>query len=619
VRAAYASLSYTGGIPPRSLVNLKSVEKGYASRSVLAGVTLGIAEGERIGMVGENGAGKSTLLRLIGGFELPDAGAVTRTSGVSQAQVSQGSELEPGDTIREALAGRRADHEWARDARFRAVLDGLLGGVTLGRFPDGPDTRLAPLSGGERRRIALARSLLDDPELLLLDEPTNHLDIEGIAWLAAHLAARRGTLLVITHDRWFLDAVCERTWEVADGVVHQYDGGYSAYVLARAERDRQSASREDRRRQLVRKELAWLRRGPPARTSKPRFRIDAANALIADEPAPRDGVELMRFAAARLGDRVIDAVDVSVTLGERRLLDRVTWRLAPGQRVGLLGPNGAGKTTLVRLLAGDREPDSGAVERGRTVRLAELSQDTTELPPGLSVLAALEQIRGRITTSAGEELTAGRLAERFGFRGEKLRTRTQELSGGERRRLQLMRLLMAEPNVLLLDEPTNDLDIDTLTALEDLLDSWPGTLVVVSHDRYFVERVCDSVYALPGDGTLRHLPGGVEQYLAERRAAEEPVTRPPGAAAAGGDPAPRPAAQRRAHSAERRAAERELAGLERALERAGTRDGELQAAMAAVATDPGRLRELTDELAALAAQRDALESAWLELSERLEE
>ncbi len=372
---------------------------------------------------------------------------------------------------------------------------------------------MATLSGGEQRRIALARALLDSPDLLLLDEPTNHLDVEGIDWLARYLGARRGTLLVITHDRWFLDEVCTRTWEVADGTVRQQDGGYSAYVLARAERDRQAAVREDKRRQLVRKELAWLRRGPPARTSKPRFRIDAANALIADEPPARDTVELLRFATARLGDRVLDAVDVSVSLGDRRLLSDVTWRLGPGQRVGLVGANGAGKTTLIRLLAGDREPDSGTVARGATVKLAELSQDTAELPGGLRVLEALEQVRGRATTSGGEELTAGSLAERFGFRGEKLWTLTGDLSGGERRRLQLMRLLLTEPNVLLLDEPTNDLDIDTLTALEDLLDGWPGTLVVVSHDRYFLERVCDDVYALPGDGGLRHLPGGIEQYL----------------------------------------------------------------------------------------------------------
>jgi ATP-binding cassette subfamily F protein uup len=420
--------------------------------------------------------------------------------------------------------------------------------------------------------------------------------------------------MVITHDRWFLDAVCERTWEVADENVFQYDGGYSAYVLARAERDRQAAAREDRRRQLVRKELAWLRRGPPARTSKPKFRIDAANVLIADVPPLRDRVQLLRFATARLGDRVLDAVDVSLAFGERTILSHVTWRLGPGQRVGLVGPNGAGKTTLIRLLAGDRAPDSGEVERGATVALAELSQDTTELPPGVRVVEALAQVRGRATTSGGEELTPGTLAERFGFRGEKLSARTDDLSGGERRRLQLMRLLLSEPNVLLLDEPTNDLDIDTLTALEDLLDGWPGTLVVVSHDRYFVERVCDDVYALPGDGSLRHLPGGIDQYLAMQPPGQAPgataASPSPGDGAAPGRPAPR--------GGRRRATQKELVRVERELTRAQESDAALHSAMAQAASDAARLQELTAELAALGAQREELESRWLELSEELE-
>jgi ATP-binding cassette subfamily F protein uup len=580
---------------------------------VLEDVTLGVTEGDRIGVVGENGAGKSTLLALIAGLEPPDAGIATQTGGVTTELVGQREQLDPDRTIRQELVGDRAEHEWAGNAAFRSVLDGLLGGVDLSRFPQGLDTLIRPLSGGEQRRITLARALLDSPQLLLLDEPTNHLDVEGIDWLARFLAARRGTLLVITHDRWFLDAVCTRTWEVSNQSVHQHEGGYSAYVLARAERDRQAAARDDRRRQLVRKELAWLRRGPPARTSKPRFRIDAANALIADEPPARDTVELLRFASARLGDRVLDAVDVSVTLGDKRLLTDVTWRLGPGQRVALVGANGSGKTTLIRLLAGDRQPDSGEVQRGQTVRLAELSQDTTELPGGVRVLEALEQVRRRTTTSTGEELTASSLAERFGFRGEKLYTRTDELSGGERRRLQLMRLLMAEPNVLLLDEPTNDLDIDTLTALEDLLDGWPGTLVIVSHDRYFVERVCDDVYALPGDGGLRHLPGGVDQYLEQRaaEAAQAPARRPGATPATGRSGA-------RTAGAERQAGRRELARIERELQRAERRDRELQGAMAEAASDATRLHELSDELRVVVTQREELESTWLELSERLE-
>jgi ABC transport system ATP-binding/permease protein len=595
---------------PRNLVNLKDVAKGYASRTILEDVTLGVAAGDRIGIVGRNGDGKSTLLRLVAGIESPDAGTVTQTRGVHVGLLGQGDELDEQRTIREELVGGRADHEWAADATFRGVLDGLLGGVTLDRFPLGLDTPIAPLSGGERRRIALARMLLDGPELLLLDEPTNHLDVEGVDWLAAHLAARRGSLLVVTHDRWFLDAVCTATWEVADRGVHQYDGGYAAYVLARAERARLEAAREERRQQLLRKELAWLRRGPPARTSKPKFRIEAANALIADVPDVRDRAELLRFAATRLGDRVLDAEDVTVRYPDRTPLHHVTWRLGPGDRVALVGVNGSGKTTLVRLLAGEQAPAEGRVERGQTVRLAHLSQDTVEIPGELRVLEAVEQVRGRARLSTGEELTAGMLCERFGFRGERARTLVRDLSGGERRRLQLMRLLMAEPNVLLLDEPTNDLDIDTLTALEDLLDGWPGTLVVVSHDRYFVERVCDNVYALTDGGGLRHLPAGIEQYLELRRRAH--------AAAATAVPASAP--PRSAPSgAVVRAARKELARLERALDRLAARETELHEQMAASATDHERLRGLQAELDGVLKDKDQAEAAWLETSETLED
>src|SRR4051812_21222710 len=589
--------------PARNLINLHSVEKGYGTRRVLAGVTLGIAAGDRVGIVGENGAGKSTLLRLIAGSEEPDAGTVTRTRGVGSALLGQGDDLVPGRTVRQELVGGRAEHEWAGDSAFRAVLDGLLGGVGIERFPAGLDTPIAPLSGGERRRIALARALLGHPDLLLLDEPTNHLDVEGIDWLAGHLAARRGSLVVITHDPWFLDAVCTAPWEVADGTVHQFEGGYAAYVLARAERDRQAAAREDRRRQLVRKELAWLRRGPPARTAKPKFRIEAANALIADEPAPRDRVELLRFATARLGGKVLDVERVSVAFGDREILRDATWRLGPGDRVAVVGANSSGKTTLVDVLAGERAPDAGEVQRGATVRTAHLGQDTVEVPGHLRVLEALQEVRGRMRLGDGSELTAGQLAERFGFRGDRGRTFVRDLSGGERRRLQLMRLLMGEPNVLLLDEPTNDLDIDTLTALEDLLDGWPGTLVVVSHDRWFVERVCDDVYALDA-GAIRHLPGGVDQYLAESRAAEERAAAPrPACAPSAGAP--------RASGAVVREARKELARLERALDRLGDREARLHEAMAEQANDHVRLGELTAELTALAAERDELEAAWL--------
>ncbi len=594
--------------PPRNLVNLKEVAKGYGSRSVLRDITLGIAAGDRIGVVGRNGDGKSTLLRLIAGLEEPDAGLVTRTGGIDLALIGQGDDLDAGGTIRTELVGDRADHEWARDGRFRAVLDGLLGGVEVARFPDGMDTAIAPLSGGERRRIALARLLLDSPGLLLLDEPTNHLDVEGVAWLAQHLAARPGAMVVITHDRWFLDAVCTLTWEVADGAVHQYEGGYAAYVLARAERDRQAGAREDRRQQLMRKELAWLRRGPPARTAKPKFRIEAANALIADEPPARDSVELLRFAGARLGDKVLEAVEVSVAFGKKVLLRDATWRLGPGDRVALVGVNGSGKTSLVNVLSGALASASGVVERGATVRLAHLSQDTAEIRGDLRVLESLEEVRDRSVLADGREITASLLCDRFGFRGARARTLVRDLSGGERRRLQLMRLLMGGPNVLLLDEPTNDLDIDTLTALEDLLDGWPGTLVVVSHDRYFVERVCDNVFGLMGDGGITHLPGGIEQYVARRGQGEE-------AGEASAAAAPRAAGSGGAL----RQARKDLQRVERSLAKLEAREAALQQDMATSAADHGRLRALNEELAALRDQRDELEQMWLETSALVEQ
>ncbi|MDA0167768.1 ABC-F family ATP-binding cassette domain-containing protein [Solirubrobacter taibaiensis] len=590
--------------PARNLVNLKDVAKGFAARTVLSGVTLGISAGDRVGIVGRNGDGKSTLLRLIGGVEEPDQGLVTRVGGLVLSMLGQGDDLDSSLTVRDELVGGLADHEWAADARYRNVLDGLLGGVSMSRFPRGLDAPIAPLSGGERRRIALAKTLLGHPELLLLDEPTNHLDVEGVDWLARHLAARRGSMLVVTHDRWFLDAVCTHTWEVADGDVHQYEGGYAAYVLARAERERQASAREDRRQQLLRKELAWLRRGPPARTSKPKFRIEAANAMIADEPEARDGVELLKFASSRLGGKVIEAEGVGLAFGAKVLLKGMDWHIGPGDRIGLVGVNGSGKSSLTRVLAKELEPDVGTVEHGQTVRLAHLSQDTAEIPGGLRVLQAVEEVRGYARLGDGSELTAGSLVERFGFKGEKQRTLVKDLSGGERRRLQLMRLLMSEPNVLLLDEPTNDLDIDTLTALEDLLDGWPGTLIVVSHDRYFVERVCDNVYALLGEGSVTHLPGGIDQYLTLR------------------EPESAPAASREARSTPNqtvvRAARKDVARLERALEKSTAREEELHTAMAAAATDYGRLRELQSALAELQAERETLEAEWLQAAELIE-
>jgi ATP-binding cassette subfamily F protein uup len=606
-----------------NLVNLSSVSKGYASRTVLSDVTCGVAEGERIGVVGRNGEGKSTLLRLIAGLEEPDTGAVVRNRGLQSALLHQGDELGEGDTVADVLLGDRPGHEIGADPRLRSVLDGLLGGVSMSRLSNGPETLTQGLSGGERRRVALSRLLLGDADLLALDEPTNHLDVEAITWLAGFVGARRGAILVVTHDRWFLDAVCTSTWEIDEQTIHPSEGGYAAYVLARAERDRLTSVREEQRRQLVRKELAWLRRGPPARTSKPKFRIEAANALIADEPPARDRVELLRFAGSRLGDKVLDAVDVSLSYSTPSeaaspLLRGLTWRLGPGDRFALVGANGSGKTTLLKLLSGELPPDHGEVERGQTVKLAYLSQDAVELPRDERVLESLESVRRRATLSDGREITAGMLVERFGFRGDRARTRIADLSGGERRRLALMRLLMAEPNVLLLDEPTNDLDIDTLTALEDLLDGWPGTLVIVSHDRYFVERVTDDVYALLGDGGITHLPGGMEQYLDLQQAPAPAKARASARAKTPSPTARTPAAQVRQSAAALRAARKEAQRLERALERSTAREQDLHEQMAAAATDHVRLAELQAELAAVMAEREELENTWLEVAAVLE-
>jgi ATP-binding cassette subfamily F protein uup len=574
-----------------NLVNLEDVTKAYGTTVVLTGVSLGIADGDRVGVVGRNGGGKSTLLRLILGEEPPDSGRVTQTRGLRLARVDQRGDLPAGTSVRHYVVGHGAEHEWAGDAAVRAILEGL------GLSAVGLDADVARLSGGERRRVALAAALVEQADLLVLDEPTNHLDVEGITWLAEHLRARKGALVVVTHDRWFLDAVCEQTWELGDGVVRQFEGGYAAYVLARAERVRVADAAEARRQNLLRKELAWLRRGPPARTSKPRFRIDAAEALIADVPPPRQSVELRALAQRRLGRTVVDVEDVTLTVGNRTLLDRVTWHVGPGDRVGIIGVNGSGKTHLLRLLAQEIAPTSGTVKVGKTVHVAHLTQEIRELPEGLRVIEAVTEVR---TTAelAGVELSAGQLAERFGFANERQWTPVGDLSGGERRRLQLLRLLLTQPNLLLLDEPTNDLDTDTLAALEDLLDGWPGTIVVVSHDRYLLERVCDTTVALLGDGSLAALPGGVEEYLARRQAAASAV-----------------ADDRRERRGDTRAARKELLRLERRAETLHKREARLHDQLATHATDYAKVAELDAELRTVVADREAAEEEWLMLAD----
>ncbi|MGZ4485196.1 MAG: ABC-F family ATP-binding cassette domain-containing protein [Nocardioidaceae bacterium] len=600
--------------PAPNLVNLERVHKSYGIRALLDGVSLGVGAGERIGVVGRNGDGKTTLLRLIAGLEEPDEGRISRSRGLHLGFLTQGDDLDPAATVRAAVLEGRADHEWAADASTREVVEVLLAGVSLDRGVGG-------LSGGERRRCSLARLLLHDHALVVLVEPTTHLDVEAVSWLARHLARRASALVVVTHDRWFLDAVCEATWEVHDGVVDVYDGGYASFVLAKAERQRQAAASEARRQNLMRKELAWLRRGAPARTSKPKFRIEAANALIEDEPPPRDRLELQRFAAQRLGKDVIDLEDVSLQRGARTLLEHATWRLGPGERYGLVGVNGAGKTSVLRLLAGSLEPSAGRVKRGRTVALAHLTQALDEVDPAERVLGSVERIQ-RVTRVAGGEITATSMLERFGFTGDRLTARVGDLSGGERRRFQLLRLLLAEPNVLLLDEPTNDLDIETLTVLEDFLDGWPGTLVVVSHDRYFLERVCDSVWALLDDGQVSMLPRGVDEYLERREAvlhlgpdvAPSPDVEP----AAAGEPVETPSPAPAVSPAEQREARKTIARIDRQLTKLANREAEIHADLAAYASDYEKLADLDAKLREVSAEKEALEEEWLEAAAVLE-
>ena len=581
-----------------NLINVERATVGYGTRTLLDAVSMGVDEGDAIGVVGRNGDGKTTLLAVLTGTREPDSGRVTHTSGLSVGYLRQGDDFAAGATVRAVIVGGRPDHIWAAEPDTRAVVEHLLAGVDL-------DADVERLSGGERRRVALAAVLIAGHDVLVLDEPTNHLDVEAIGWLAGHLSALGSkALVVVSHDRWFLDAVCTRTWEVHDGAVAAYEGGYAAYVLARAERMRLAAGTEARRRNLMRKELAWLRRGPPARTSKPKFRIQAANELIANEPPPRDSLVLQRFATTRLGKDVFDLHRVTLEVGDppRIILDRIDWSIGPGARIGLVGVNGTGKTSVLRLLLGELRPAAGTIKRGTTLKIGYLSQALAELDGADRVLDAVENRRRITELAGGREVSAATLLEDFGFTGDKLTARLADLSGGERRRLQFLRLLLDEPNVLLLDEPTNDLDIDTLTVIEDYLDGWPGTLIVVTHDRYFLERVSDVTYALTGGGRCDLLPGGIEQYLAER-AATEPAS------------AARPESRTESASARERRTAKEMARLEGQLTKLDDRIAALHETMAAAASDHVRLAELNAELGELMARKESLEEAWLAAAE----
>ena len=593
-----------------NLINLENVSKTWGLKTLLDGVSLGVQTGERIGIVGVNGGGKTTLLEVLTGIEPPDAGRVSHTSDLRMAVVTQRFTLDSALTVGQAVVEPLGlqTFEWASNARVREVLQGT-GVAELGL-----DTPVGQLSGGERRRVNLAAALVQDLDLVVLDEPTNHLDVEGVQWLADHLLSRKVAVVVVTHDRWFLDTVATLTWEVHDGTVDVYEGGYNDWTFARAERARQADAIEQRRQNLARKELAWLRRGAPARTSKPRYRIEAAEALIKDVPPPRDTVELMAFSKQRQGRVVIELEDARIDAPDgRTLVDHLTWRLAPGERIGLVGVNGSGKTTLLRTLAGEYPLAAGKRIEGQTTRIGWLRQELDDLDPDRRVIDAVEDVATYISFGK-KELSASQLAERLGFSPKRQRTPVRDLSGGERRRLQLTRVLMAEPNVLLLDEPTNDLDIDTLQELENLLDSWPGTLVVISHDRYLIERIADNTYALFGDGKLTNLPGGIQQYLDQR--ADQ--ARTAGVLDLGeGQPE---AVEKQMSSQEERELQKKMKALERKIAKENDRAEALEAEIAALseAGDFDAIGAKTKELTAVKDAREELEMEWLELGEKLE-
>ena len=585
----------------RNLVNLEGVSKAFDIRPLLTKVSIGVSEGDRIGIVGRNGAGKSTLMKIIAGVEFADEGRVTQGNSVRVGMLSQVDVADKNATVGDIVIGDRAKHEWASDPKIREVFTGLFGGFDDHLF----ERVFLKLSGGEKRRVGLAKLLIDDLDLIMLDEPTNHLDVEGVDWLARHLNARKDlAILVVTHDRWFLDAVTDRTWEVVGGGLEEYDGGYSAFVLAKAERARQSSAMDARRNALIRKELAWLRRGAPARTTKPKFRVDAANELISAEPAPRDQSELLKFALNRLGRTVLEYQHAKISAGDKELIHELTWNIGPGDRFGIVGVNGAGKTTLMRTMAAELEVAAGKLVTGITVKVAFLTQHLDELDPSWRVLEAVEKVANHIEIGKGRTLSASQLCERLGFDRDGQWTPVGDLSGGEKRRLQLTRLLMDSPNVLLLDEPTNDFDIETLTELEDLLDSFGGTLIVISHDRYFLERVCDRFLGLLGDGKLRDLPRGVDQYLEDRARSISESTN---------------TSQKKVSSAaEERQLKKDLTRVERQIEKAREKIAALRSEEEAASFDAARLIEIASEIAATEAELATREEEWLAITLALE-
>jgi len=590
-------------VAAKNLINLEAVSKSFGVKPLLDNVSLGINVAERIGVVGRNGGGKSTLMKVIAGIEAPDSGRVAKGSTLAMGILSQADTAAAGASVRDVVLGQKEKHEWASSSDIREIFTGLFGG-----FDDHLlDRDFHSLSGGERRRVNLAKLLVADLDLLLLDEPTNHLDVEGVAWLASHIKSRPElAVMVITHDRWFLDEISEQIWEVIDGEIKTYEGGYSAYVLSKAERSRQMSVEDSKRNMLIRKELAWLRRGAPARTAKPKFRIEAANTLIANEPPPRNEAELLNFAQNRLGNTVYELHQADIAAGDKELLKDIYWNLGPGDRIGIVGVNGAGKTTLIRTLIGENKVRAGKLVTGVTVKPAYLSQHLEELDPTWRVLEAVEKVANRVQLGNGKELSASQLCERLGFTKDAQWTPVGDLSGGERRRLQLTRLLMDSPNVLILDEPTNDFDVETLTALEDLLDSFGGTMLVISHDRYFLERVCDRFVGLLGDHSLRDLPKGVEQYLELRR----------NRSSAG---APVKSASGVGNAAQQRDLKKEITKLDRQIEKANVEHATLLVQQAESAMDYEKLAQVSAALEANIARKSELEEQWLIATSTLEE